>query len=204
MSAQPKHLLKPHEYLHFERTAPEKHEYFEGELFTMAGASFRHTVISTNIVAALRSPLRKRGCTVHANDLRTKTQSGLYTYPDIVVVCGKPEFLDNEFDTLLNPVCIIEILSDSTKHYDRTTKFDQYRTIPSLQEYVLVEQDTMRVERYTRINNNAANETTSPEQTLWSFQAITDVQGALWLTALDGSISIAEVYDTIAFEEPAQ
>ncbi len=197
MSAQPNYLYTPQEYLAFERSAPEKHEYFQGELFTMAGASFRHTVINSNIISGLRKQLRERGCTIHANDLRVKTESSLYSYPDIVIVCGKPEFLDNTFDTLLNPVVIMEILSDSTKEYDRTRKFDHYRTIPSLREYVLLEQDMVRVERYSRIENPHV----PPDRTLWAFQAMTTIEESLTLQSMDCTVPLTELYEDIEFEE---
>jgi Uma2 family endonuclease len=197
MSAQPKYLPTPEEYLAFERSADEKHEYFNGELFTMAGASFRHTTINANIIVGLKKQLRQCGCTIHANDLRVKTESTLYSYPDIVIVCGKPEFLDNVFDTLLNPVVIMEILSDSTKEYDRTRKFDHYRTIPSLREYVLVEQDMVRVERYSRIENPHV----PPERTLWAFQAMTTIEESLTLQSADCTVPLLEIYEDIEFEE---
>lgn len=201
MSAQPKHFYTPQEYLAFERSSAEKHEYFNGEVFRMAGASFQHTTINSNIVAALRSQLRKRGCSIHANDLRTKTLSNLYTYPDIVVVCGKPEFLDDTFDTLTNPAIIIEILSGSTKNYDRTKKFDHYRTITSLKEYVLVEQDFARVEIYSRIEDGNV----PPERTLWSFQAASSLGETLRLTAVDCTIDLTEVYEDIVLgEQPSE
>lgn len=201
MSALPKYRYTPEEYLAMERSSAEKHEYFNGEVFRMAGASFQHTTINSNIVAALRSQLRKRGCTVHANDLRTKTLSNLYTYPDIVVVCGKPEFLDDTFDTLINPAIIIEILSDSTKNYDRTKKFDHYRTITSLKEYVLVEQDFARVEIYSRIEDGNV----PPERTLWAFQAASSLGETLHLTAVDCTIDLIEVYeDVVLGEQPSE
>lgn len=201
MSAQPKHFYTPQEYLAFERSSAEKHEYFNGEVFRMAGASFQHTTINSNIVAALRSQLRKRGCTIHANDLRTKTLSNLYTYPDIVVVCGKPEFLDDTFDTLTNPAIIIEILSGSTKNYDRTKKFDHYRTITSLKEYVLVEQDFARVEIYSRIEDGNV----PPERTLWAFQAASSLGETLRLTAVDCTIDLTEVYeDVVLGDQPSE
>lgn len=188
MSAEAKHYYTPQEYLAFERTSPEKHEYFNGEVFRMAGASFSHATISTNIMLALGRKLRKRGCNIFANDLRTKTLSNLYTYPDIVIVCGKPEFLDDTFDALINPAIIIEILSDFTKNYDRTKKFDHYRTITSLKEYVLMEQDFARVEIYSRIEDDNV----PTERTLWAFQAASSMGETLHLTEVDCTIDLAK------------
>jgi Uma2 family endonuclease len=197
MSAQLNYLYTPQEYLLLERSAFEKHEYFQGELFTMAGASNNHNIISINIIGSLRRKLQQQGCRLYANDMRTRVSTSHYTYPDIVVVCGKPEFLDNAFDTLLNPVVIMEILSDSTKEYDRTRKFDHYRTIPSLREYVLLEQDMVRVERYSRIENPHV----PPERTLWAFQAITTIEESLTLQSVDCTVPLTEIYEDIEFEE---
>lgn len=195
MSAQPQYRYTPEEYLALERSATEKHEFLNGELLTMAGASFEHTIISSNIVAALKAMLRRRGCSIHSSDLRTQTSSGLYTYPDIVIVCGKPEFHDDVFDTVINPVIIVEILSDSTAVYDRTKKFDHYRTIPSLREYVLVEQNTPRIELYRRIQD----EYIPLERILWAFRAMTHLGETLMLESVDCSVSLGEIYEGIEF-----
>ncbi|MGH8057365.1 MAG: Uma2 family endonuclease, partial [Candidatus Entotheonellia bacterium] len=134
-----------------ERTAAYKSEYVRGEVFAMAGASPTHVLMVSNIVAALHGQLRHRPCTVYSTDLRVKVQaSGLYTYPDVVVVCGDLQFDDDHQDTLLNPILIIEVLSESTKDYDRGGKFAQYRKIPSFAEYVLVAQDECHVEHFVK------------------------------------------------------
>jgi len=141
----------PEEYLAWERSSDEKHEYFDGEVFAMARASEEHNLIVTNIVATLWIALRQRPCKVYPSDLRVKIPStGLYTYPDASVLCDRPEFEDDAADTLLNPQLIFEVLSESTEDYDRGTKFRHYRSIPSFREYVLVSQTEILVEHSIR------------------------------------------------------
>ena len=139
------------EYLIFERSASYKSEYFNGEIFAMAGASKKHNLIVGNTFAELHSQLKKRLCQVYSNDMRVKvSDTGSYTYPDIVVACEQEQFDDKYKDTLLNPVVIIEVLSDSTEAYDRGGKFEHYRHLVSLLEYVLIAQDKYLIERYVR------------------------------------------------------
>src|SRR5262249_9988400 len=143
MTAQPKPYITEAEYLELERASASKHEYLAGEIFAMTGASEQHNLIASNVTATLHRQRRGRSCRVYPSDMRIKvTQTGLNTYPDITVVCGPPEFTDpTKRDTLINPMVIIEILSPSTERYDRGLKFQNYRTIPSLQEYILIAQD---------------------------------------------------------------
>ena len=141
----------PEEYLVWERSSDEKHEYFDGEVFAMAGASEEHNLLVANVVATLWVALRQRTCKVYPSDLRVKIPStGLYTYPDASVICERPEFEDDKADTLLNPQIIFEVLSDSTEDYDRGTKFKHYRSIPSFREYLLVSQTEILVEHSIR------------------------------------------------------
>lgn len=151
MSSNPKTLLTEEEYLAIERQAEFRSEYFAGEVFAMAGASRRHNRIVTNLVTALDNQLRARPCNVYSNDMRVKVKStGLFTYPDVVLTCGEERFADKENDVLLNPLVIIEVLSDSTEAYDRGKKFENYQSIESLKEYLLVSQDSQRVEQFVR------------------------------------------------------
>ena len=137
MSTVPKSVMSEAEYLAFERQSRDKHEFYLGETFAMAGASRRHNLITLNIGGELRDRLKDRRCEAYVGDMRVRVKpNGLYTYPDVVVVCGDPEFLDSDVDTLLNPTLLIEVLSDSTEKNDRGTKFKQYRQIPSLREYI--------------------------------------------------------------------
>ena len=151
MSTVPKRLLTPAEYLAHERAADFKSEFFAGEIFAMAGASRRHSLICSNLVSLLRPKLRPFGCEVHGSDMRIKVSpTGLYTYADASVACGQIQFEDGHEDVLLNPSVIFEVLSKSTERRDRGWKFMQYRKIASLQEYILVAQDRPYVERFAR------------------------------------------------------
>jgi Uma2 family endonuclease len=143
--------LTPEAYLAWERQQLEKHEYFEGEVFAMAGASREHNLIVVNVVGELRNLLRKGTCEVYPSDLRVHVPlTGLYTYPDASVVCGRPELTDEQGDTLLNPSVLIEVLSPSSEGYDRGKKFEQYRSIASLRDYLLVSSESAHVEHYAR------------------------------------------------------
>ena len=154
MSKQQNARVTVADYLAMERASEVKHEFAFGEIYAMSGASARHVVIATNIAGELRSRLRQRPWQVYSADLRLCVdQKHRYTYPDVVVVCGQPQFLDNQLDTLLNPDLIVEVLSESTRNYDRGDKFQQYRGIPSFREYLLVDQEKADVERYSKPND---------------------------------------------------
>ena len=143
--------MSPAEYFALERSSLEKHEYCDGEVFAMAGAKSRHNVIVGNIVGEFRSLLRARPCEVYPSDMRVElVGEGRYVYPDAVVVCDGPRFLDDGEDTLLNPTVVFEVLSDSTEAYDRGEKFQAYQGVASVREIVLVETKKARVERYAR------------------------------------------------------
>ncbi len=153
MSARIKpEYITAEEYLALERKAEFKSEYYNGVIYQMAGARRPHNRIVSSLVSRLDEQLREPDCNVYANDLRVcvNPQTGLYTYPDVIVTCGEERFLDKEFDTLLNPVVIFEVLSDSTEKYDKGKKFDLYDGIESLREYVLVASDRVRIDHYTR------------------------------------------------------
>jgi Uma2 family endonuclease len=139
MSLQAKQRLTPEEYLARERQVDTKSEFYDGELFAKAGASRSHNLIVGNVTGELRAQLRGRPCEVYPADMRVKvSETGLYAYPDVVVVCGEPRFEDEHLDTLLNPTVIVDVLSPSTEAYDRGEKFAQYRKLASLREYVLI------------------------------------------------------------------
>lgn len=142
-------VFTPEEYLVSERKATLKSEYLNGEILAMSGASLAHTLITGDIVTELNIQLRGQECQVISSDMRVKASpKGAYFYPDVVVFCGEPQFEDNVFDTLLNPILVVEVLSPSTEAYDRGEKFAHYQQLTSLREYVLVSQDRIRVEHY--------------------------------------------------------
>jgi len=133
-----------------ERSTEVRHDFLDGEVFAMTGASFAHNLVVTNIAIQLGNQLRSGPCTVVTNDQRVRAGMGrLYTYPDIIVVCGAPK-IEQPGDTLLNPNVILEVLSDATEAYDRGKKFEHYRAIESLTDYLLVSQDRYQIERFTR------------------------------------------------------
>jgi Uma2 family endonuclease len=151
MSTASRRLISPQEYLAQERLAEFKSEYLRGEVFAMAGASRQHTRIKDNFAREAGVQLKGGSCSPYTSDMRVKVNAtGLYTYPDMVIVCDPEEYEDAEVDTLLNPRVIVEVLSESTEKYDRGDKFGHYREIPSLQEYVLVAQDRPFIERFIR------------------------------------------------------
>jgi Uma2 family endonuclease len=171
------------EFLAFERASDTKHSYVAGELFDMAGASFEHNVVASNLTGELRALLRDRPCLATASDLRVwLPATETFTYPDVVVVCGERRFEPGaDLDTLLNPTVVIEVLSRSTEAYDRGEKFEGYRSIPSLKEYVLVGSERQVVERYTR------------EEDGWKLRPI--VRGEpLVIAAIEAAIPWAEIY----------
>lgn len=185
----PKIRLTPKEYLDFERKSEIKHEYYKGEVFAMSGASREHNIVTANVVSEIRQQLKGKACEVYPSDMRVFIPAtGLYTYPDIVVVCGTPQFQDDEADTLLNPTLIIEVLSPTTESYDRGKKFAHYRSIETLQEYLLAAQDEHHVERYIRHGE------------FWLLSEARTLEENLELTSIECVLDMREVYDKISFE----
>lgn len=196
MTAQPKQYITSEEYLAFERTSDEKHEYYAGTIYAMAGGSARHNRIAGSAYAALYAQLRQRNCNVYPSDMRVKiVQTGLYTYPDITIICGNEQYEDRKEDTLLNPTIIIEVLSPSTEKYDRGKKFQQYRSILSLREYILIAQDEYHIEQFTRQSDNR-----------WVFSEAVGRDGKIELPAVQCILLLEEVYEKVdlAQEEPDQ
>jgi Uma2 family endonuclease len=190
MSANPRTKWTVPEYLAHERANSIRHEYFNGEIFAMAGASREHSLITTNATAHLHRQLEARSCEVYQSDMRVKIDAlGHYTYPDVVAVGGKPDLEDQHGDTLLNPTLIIEVLSPSTAQYDRNAKFRSYRAIASLQEYVLISQDVVFVEHYTRQNQ------------WWTIQDYTQLSDIIQLSSIACELVLEKVYAKITFEE---
>jgi Uma2 family endonuclease len=191
MQAQEQHHISPEEYLTGEREGDIRHEYFAGEVFAMAGASREHNQISTNIVRLLGNQLLEKPCSVFASDMKVKIQKKKkYSYPDIVIVCEKEEYEDEHNDVLLNPVVLIEILSDSTEAYDRGDKFSHYQEIPSFGEYILVSQYTLKMERFTR----------QPDKS-WVYTIYQGTEDILSVETIDCDLPLAEVYRKVRFAE---
>lgn len=190
MSAVPEQTWSAEAYLEFERANEEKHEYLDGNIYLMTGASANHNLIVTNTVASLHTQLRKRPCIVYPSDLRVRvSRTGLYTYPDISVVCGTPQYADKETDTLLNPTLIVEVLSPATERYDRGKKFQHYRKLDSLQEYVLIAQDIYHIERYLRQEGDE-----------WLLTDVSGVDASIEFTSIQCALTLADVYEKVTFE----
>lgn len=189
MVSQPKTRLTPEEYLALERQAETKHEYRDGEMVAMSGASRLHNLITVNVAAALHSQLRDRNCETYTSDMRVGIRAhNLYVYPDVVVVCGEPKFEDDEFDTLLNPVLIVEVLSKSTQGYDHVEKFEYYRTLESLADYLLIAQDEQRVEHYAK-----------QAEGRWLLSDIRAGGATVELRSVGCRLEMREIYDKVTF-----
>lgn len=191
MATVQKRLLTPQEYLALERKAETKSEYYRGEMFAMSGASWEHTLIKDNMAREAGYQLKEGPCRVLTSDLRVKVDvTGLYTYPDIVIVCEEPKFEDSFFDTLLNPRGVVEILSDSTEKYDRGAKFRHYQQVPTVQEYILVSQDQPLVEQYVRQKDNT-----------WLLTTYSGVSQTFAFATIPAQVPLAEIYRGVAFPE---
>jgi len=144
--ARPQRHYSIDEYFAVEAMSALRHEFFDGEIFAMAGGSQNHNEIAINLRNAMSSLARSHGCRSFVSDVRLRTPGGLYTYPDSMVVRGKAELTNDRLETLTNPVVLAKVLSTSTRDYDRGQKFDLYRSIPSLRDYLLVDQFTVSIE----------------------------------------------------------
>jgi Uma2 family endonuclease len=190
MSTQPKTYLTPAQYLEIERKAETRSEYYQGEMFAMAGASWAHSMVCSNVSAAFHNHFGRGDCAVAGSDTRVNISStGLYTYPDVVAVCGKPRFLDGEFDTLLNPTVIVEVLSPSTELYNRGKKFDHYKSIDSLRDYLLIASDRIVVDLYSRQPDGK-----------WLLTSARSLSESIEIPSLNLRLSLADIYERVDFE----
>lgn len=184
MLANRRQALTAAEYLQAERRSPIRHELVQGEAVAMSGASLVHNRIVANLVMGLGPQVRSRGCDVFASDMRVRIPGvDAYAYPDVVLVCGEPQLEDEEFDTLLNPTCVIEVLSASTERYDRGHKAIAYRTLPSLGLLLLISQEEPRVEVQRRLPSG-----------IWAITDLAGVEAHLELPELGAALPLAEVY----------
>ena len=185
----PEEYYTTDEYLSFERQSVDaKHEYLDGEIVAMAGASRAHNLITGNIAQRLRNQLGGTTCETYTSDMRVKTSPTRYTYPDVVVVCQTPELEDEHLDTLLNPTVIVEVLSPSTTARDRNQKFSEYRALPSVRDYLVVSQDRMLVEHYSRQPNND-----------WTLHEVVSPDEAIPITSIGCELSLSDVYERVEF-----
>jgi len=182
--------FSPEEYLAMERETTGKHEYYQGEIFAMSGASINHSRITTKLTAELMSRLQGKPCQPYNNDLRIHIpKNTLYTYPDISIICGDPETTDSSFDTITNPSVIIEVLSKSTANYDLGQKFSLYREIISLKEYIVVDSESIFVQKNTR----------NPDNT-WQLKDHHALNLNFTIDTVHLDISLKDIYDGITFK----
>jgi Uma2 family endonuclease len=192
MQAVTRKLYTEEEYWALEETAPIKHEYWNGEIFAMSGGTANHSLITVRISAAFTTQLRGKACRAFGSDLRVKicrSSKRFNTYPDISIACPPLHFEEKRSgvkDTLLNPRVIVEVLSPSTEKHDRTTKFDEYKLIESLTDYILVEQERIRVEHYHRTENGK-----------WMVESYINREDSFSLPGLEIMLSLAEIYEEI-------
>lgn len=194
MAGSPKQTWTPESYLEFERASETKQEFYRGEVFDMPGGSPNHSLIGGNTAALLRQQLRAKPCRVFQSDLRLQVRAvGLYTYPDAFVFCGELQYADKRRDTVTNPTLIIEVLSKSTESYDRGKKFQHYRTLETLQEYVLISQDSANIERFTRQPSGD-----------WLLSAASGLDAIIILASVGCTLALADVYEKVDFEEETE
>ena len=183
--------ITPEEYLELEKNSELKHEYFEGEIFAMTGAKPNHNLISFNIVGELKNQLKGSPCMGFTSDQRIKIEAVTkYVYPDISIACDEVKFDDDPLGSLLNPVVVFEILSDSTEAYDRGMKFQHYRLLPSLQEYILVSQNHCLVEKYVRKNDRS-----------WKYVSYEKMEQTLTIESINCEVLLLDIYYRVEFEK---
>ena len=180
----------PEEYLELEEAADYKSEYIDGQIIPMAGGSVNHNRISVNLSAALNLAFRQQDYEVFMGDLRLWiSQKRIYTYPDLMILAGEPEFFNNRKDVILNPQVIVEVLSKSTKGYDREDKFEAYRTISTFQEYLLIDQTRIHVDQFSK---------TGKKQ--WALREYDQEDEAIALVTVPFEISLQDLYNKVKFE----
>lgn len=183
--------VSPEAYLAMERASQEKHEYFKGKVFAMSGSSWKHNVIVKNINTLVLPFLKGKPCDMFGSDLRIHIpENSLYTYPDFSIICGKPETTDEEKDTILKPAAIIEILSKSTRDYDRGTKFSLYREIKTLKEYILVDSTRIFVELFRK-----------QEDENWLLSEFKQLTDSFVISTIGLPLQLKDVYEDVSIDE---
>ena len=184
-----KTVFSPAEYLAMEEVAEYKSEYCNGEIFGMSGGTADHSLATVNFTAALSQRLQLGPCRVFNSDMRLHVErNGLYTYPDVMVICGKIELVKNRNDTVTNPVLIVEVLSESTRSYDRGAKFNFYKQIPTLREYILVESERSHVECYQRTRDDQ-----------WLVEMYDDLSATVKLESVACEIPLLQIYSKVSW-----
>ena len=187
MDSPARKKISAEEYFRIEETSEVKHEYFQGEIYAMAGAGSSHNLIVSNLIRTLGNQLRTSPCLVYPSDMRVQVnESSHYTYPDVTIVCDEPVFLNDRKNTLLNPMMIFEVLSESTELYDRGKKFQEYRSISSLRNYILVSSESRQMEVFSRNTEG-----------LWMILDL-KTEGKIQIPYLDCELVLDEVYEKLA------
>lgn len=182
------------DYLELERSSKEKHELFQGKIVAMAGASISHNRIVSNTIGNLNNFLKGKGCEVFPSDLRVHIPSSeSFTYPDVTIICGKPEMVDYKQDTIKNPTVIIEVMSPTTEQYDRGTKFFYYIQIPSLQEYILIDSAKVFAQTIRKQTDGS-----------WKFDELKNENDQLTFLSIAHQISLKEIYENVVFAGSVQ
>ncbi len=182
--------MTPEEYLAFEEQSSDRHEYYGGRVVALAGGNQAHSIICSHLNGLLHSHLRKRPCVIYTSDMKIRAdRPRTYMYPDLTVVCGESQFEDATRRVLLNPVIMIKVLSESTEQYDRGKKFQFYRSIATVQEYVLVAQDAKHIDHYRRQSEH-----------LWVLTSINGDDGMLELVTIECRLHLAEIYEKVPFD----
>jgi Uma2 family endonuclease len=181
--------LSEEEYLAIERAAEFKSEFMDGVMYAMSGGTMRHSSLARNILSKLDARLQPGECQTFGADLRVRVSGRMYAYPDVSVVCGKPQLADEQKDVLLNPIVIFEVLSPSTELYDRGLKFQLYRSIPSLREYILVDQNKVQIEHYIRQDSSA-----------WTLRDHQGLEQELKLDSIGVALPLRLIYDGVDLE----
>jgi Uma2 family endonuclease len=193
MGAVPLHQMTEEEYLLFETEATERHEYYQGEVFAMAGGSVEHARIMMNASREISQRLKGKRCEAFGSDLRVHVDAaGLYTYPDISIICGDIKRHKGRKDTVTNPAVLIEVLSPDTERYDRGQKFDFYREIPSLKEYILISSTRVKAEHFQR-----------QESGQWLLTIYSEPDETLQIQSIGAGIPLSEIYDRVSFVQPS-
>ncbi|MGI4791791.1 MAG: Uma2 family endonuclease [Janthinobacterium lividum] len=188
MASLPKTRYTPEQYLEIDRKAEHRSEYVNGEIRAMAGASREHNLIVTNLVRELSLRLRGQPCETYSNDMRVTISLVRYAYPDVVIACNHPQFIDGQLDTLTNPSVIIEVLSSTTQNDDRSWKFAHYRRLATLTDYVMLSQYQPFAEHYARQSDNQ-----------WVLTELSGLEAVLLLPSLGCELSLADIYERIEF-----
>lgn len=193
MAAAALKRLSVDDYLALEQSSDVKHEYFDGEIFAMAGGTASHSLVAANWTRELGNALKDRGCRVYSSDMMVFCPTGLRTYPDVSVTCEAPRYEDDRELTLLNPILLVEALSDTTEAFDRGRKFNHYQSIPSLREYLLVSTDRAHVDHFTRLEDGR-----------WALSIYDGLETFVDFPTLGARIAMSETYTGVEFppEEP--